>query len=151
MERQGDPAGRLLLERKDMGLIDKEELIAEIEMDLKCSVTGEDNAQAVKAMMQRLYDDVREAPEAAAAVYWRTDPCDTRGEVMVTCKSGRSRWVLPGCYYRRGQWWHTIIEAHDREIDPEGDVEHIGEQEERVMAEVVAWAEYPDPFGMEEE
>ena len=82
---------------------------------------------------------------------WRTDPCDTRGEVMVTCKSGRSRWVLPGCYYRRGQWWHTIIEAHDREIDPEGDVEHIGEQEERVMAEVVAWAEYPGPFGMEEE
>ena len=76
---------------------------------------------------------------------------DTRDEVMVTCKSGRSRWVLPGCYYRRGQWWHTIIEAHDREIDPEGDVEHIGEEEERVMAEVVAWAEYPDPFGMEEE
>lgn len=52
---------------------------------------------------------------------WRTDPCDTRDEVMVTCKSGRSRWVLPGCTYRRGQWWHTIIEAHDREIDPEGD------------------------------
>ena len=82
---------------------------------------------------------------------WRTDTPDTRDEVMVTCKSGRSRWVLPGCYYRRGQWWHTIIEAHDREIDPEGDVEHIGEEEERVMAEVVAWAEYPEPFGMEDE
>ena len=82
---------------------------------------------------------------------WRTDTPDTKGEVMVTCQSGRSRWVLPGCYYRRGQWWHTIIEAHDREIDPEGDVEHIGEEEERVMAEVVAWAEYPDPFGMEDE
>ena len=82
---------------------------------------------------------------------WRTDPCDTRDEVMVTCRSGRSRWVLPSCYYRRGSWWHTIIEAHDREIDPEGDVEHIGEQEERVMAEVIAWAEYPDPFGMEDE
>ena len=82
---------------------------------------------------------------------WRTDPCDTREEVMVTCKSGRSRWVLPSCYYRRGTWWHTIIEAHDREIDPEGDVEHIGEGEERVLAEVVAWAEYPDPFGMEDE
>ena len=82
---------------------------------------------------------------------WRTDEPDTKGEVMVTCKSGRSRWVLPGCTYRNGSWWHTIIEAHDREIDPEGDVEHIGEQEERVMAEVVAWAEYPDPFGMEEE
>lgn len=82
---------------------------------------------------------------------WRTDTPDTKGEVMVTCQSGRSRWVLPSCYYRRGTWWHTIIEAHDREIDPEGDVEHIGEQEERVMAEVIAWAEYPDPFGMEEE
>lgn len=82
---------------------------------------------------------------------WRTDTPDTRGEVMVTCQSGRSRWVLPSCYYRRGTWWHTIIEAHDREIDPEGDVEHIGEQEERVMAEVIAWAEYPDPFGMEDE
>ena len=82
---------------------------------------------------------------------WRTDTPDTKGEVMVTCQSGRSRWVLPSCYYRRGQWWHTIIEAHDREIDPEGDVEHIGEEEERVMAEVIAWAEYPDPFGMEEE
>ena len=82
---------------------------------------------------------------------WRTDTPDTKGEVMVTCQSGRSRWVLPSCYYRRGTWWHTIIEAHDREIDPEGDVEHIGEQEERVMAEVIAWAEYPDPFGMEDE
>lgn len=82
---------------------------------------------------------------------WRTDTPDTKGEVMVTCQSGRSRWVLPGCYYRRGSWWHTIIEAHDREIDPEGDVEHIGEEEERVLAEVIAWAEYPDPFGMEDE
>ena len=82
---------------------------------------------------------------------WRTDEPDTKGEVMVTCQSGRSRWVLPGCYYRRGQWWHTIIEAHDREIDPEGDVEHIGEEEERVLAEVIAWSEYPDPFGMEDE
>ena len=82
---------------------------------------------------------------------WRTDPCDTKGEVMVTCKSGKSRWVLPGCTYRRGSWWHTIVEPHDIEIDPEGAIEHIGEEEERVMAEVIAWAEYPEPFGMEEE
>ena len=76
---------------------------------------------------------------------------DTRDEVMVTCRSGRSRWVLPGCTYRRGSWWHTIVEPHDIEIDPEGAIEHIGEEEERVMAEVIAWAEYPEPFGMEEE
>ena len=78
---------------------------------------------------------------------WRTDTPDTRDEVMVTCQIGSSRWVLPGCYYRRGCWYHTIVEAHDVEIDPEGAVEHIGEEEERVMAEVIAWAEYPEPYG----
>ena len=82
---------------------------------------------------------------------WRTDEPDTKGEVMVTCQSGRSRWVLPSCYYRRGHWYHTIVEAHDVEIDPEGAVEHIGEEEERIMVDVIAWAEYPDPFGMEDE
>lgn len=132
-----------------MGLIDKEELIADIEMDLNCSVKGEENMQAVKAMMQRVYDDVREAPEAAVVVEWRTGIPDTKDEVMVTCQSGSARWVLPSCYYRRGQWWHTIIEAHDREIDPEGDVEHIGEEEERLMVDVIAWAEYPEPYGGE--
>lgn len=83
---------------------------------------------------------------------WRTDPCDTREEVMVTCKSGRSRWVLPGCYYRRGRWYRLIVEEHDRPVDDQEIVtERIYEQWERVMAEVIAWAEYPDPFGMEEE
>ena len=132
-----------------MGLIDKEELIADIEMDLNCSVTGKDNAQAVKAMMQRVYDDVRKAPEAAVAVEWRTGIPDTKDEVLVTCQSGSARWVLPGCYYRRGRWYHTIVEAHDVEIDPEGAVEHIGEEEELVMADVIAWAEYPEPYGGE--
>ena len=132
-----------------MGLIDKEELIADIELDLNCSVTGKDNAQAVKAMMQRVYDDVRKAPEAAVAVEWRTGIPDTKDEVLVTCQSGSARWVLPGCYYRRGRWYHTIVEAHDVEIDPEGAVEHIGEEEELVMADVIAWAEYPEPYGGE--
>ena len=82
---------------------------------------------------------------------WRTDPCDTRDEVMVTCQSGSARWVLPGCTYdpKNRAWYHTIVEAHDVEIDPEGAVEHIGEEEERVMADVIAWAEYPEPYGGE--
>lgn len=81
---------------------------------------------------------------------WRTDKPDPRAEVMVTCKSGDSRWVLPGCSYRNGSWWHTIVEAHEREIDPEGAVEYIGDEEERVLAQVIAWAEYPEPYGGEE-
>lgn len=133
-------------------MIDKEELIADIEADLKCSVTGEDNAQAVKAMMQRLYDDVRYAPEAAVAVYWRTDPCDTRDEVMVTCQSGSARWVLPGCYYRQGRWYHLIVEEHERPVDDQEIMtERIYEQWEWLMVDVIAWAEYPEPFGVEEE
>lgn len=83
---------------------------------------------------------------------WRTDPCDTKEEVMVTCRSGRSRWVLPGCYYRSGQWYHLIVDEHDRPVDDQEIMtERIYEQWERVMAEVIAWAEYPEPFGVEEE
>ena len=82
---------------------------------------------------------------------WRTDTPDTKDEVMVTCQSGSARWVLPGCYYRRGRWYHTIVEAHDVEIDPEGAVEHIGEEEERIMVDVIAWAEYPEPYEVEKD
>ena len=120
-----------------------------------------DKKKLLKAVLDEYADGnfyvmhlIRDFPAAGKVenmIIWRTDTPDTKDEVMVTCQSGRSRWVLPGCTYRRGSWWHTIIEAHDREIDPEGDVEHIGEQEERVLAEVVAWAEYPEPYGMEEE
>ena len=134
-----------------MGLIDKEELIADIEMDLNCSVTGKDNAQAVKAMMQRVYDDVRKAPEAAVAVEWRTGIPDTKDEVLVTCQSGSARWVLPGCTYdpKNRAWYHTIVEEHDVEVSPDGDIEHIWNKEERIMVDVIAWAEYPEPYGGE--
>lgn len=99
--------------------------------------------------VMRLIRDFPAAGKEENMIEWRTDTPDTTDEVMVTCKSGSSRWVLPGCYYRRGRWYHTIVEAHDVEIDPEGAVEHIGEEEERVMADVIAWAEYPEPYGGE--
>ena len=99
--------------------------------------------------VMRLIRDFPAAGKEENMIEWRTDTPDTNDEVMVTCRSGSARWVLPGCYYRRGRWYHTIVEAHDVEIDPEGAVEHIGEEEERVMADVIAWAEYPEPYGGE--
>ena len=132
-----------------MGLIDKEELIADIELDLNCSVKGEENMQVVKAMMQRVYDDVREAPEAAAAVEWRTGIPDTKDEVLVTCQSGSARWVLPGCTYdpKNRAWYHTIVEEHEVEAGPDGELERVWNKEERIMVDVIAWAEYPEPYG----
>lgn len=119
-----------------------------------------DKKKLLKAVLDEYADGnfyvmhlIRDFPAAGKEenmIEWRTDTPDTKDEVMVTCKSGRSRWVLPGCTYRNGSWWHTIIEAHDREIDPEGDVEHIGEEQERLMVDVIAWAEYPEPYGGEE-
>ena len=99
--------------------------------------------------VMRLIRDFPAAGKEENMIEWRTDTPDTKEEVMVTCQAGSARWVLPGCTYRRGRWYHTIVEAHDVEIDPEGAVEHIGEEEERVMADVIAWAEYPEPYGGE--
>ena len=78
---------------------------------------------------------------------WRTDTPDTTDEVMVTCQSGSSRWVLPGCYYRRGRWYHLIVEEHDRPVDDQEIMtERIDEQWERVELPVLAWAEYPEAY-----
>ena len=94
---------------------------------------------------------IRDFPAAGKVenmIIWRTDTPDTTDEVMVTCKSGSARWVLPGCYYRRGRWYHLIVEEHERPVDDQEIVtEHIDEQWERVMADVIAWAEYPEPYG----
>lgn len=121
-----------------------------------------DKKKLLKAVLDEYADGnfyvmhlIRDFPAAGKVenmIIWRTDTPDTTDEVMVTCKSGSARWVLPGCYYRRGRWYHLIVEEHERPVDDQEIVtEHIDEQWERVMADVIAWAEYPEPFGMEEE
>lgn len=45
-----------------MKLIDLDELLANVERDLQCSVEGEENAEAVRRMMQSVYDDVKDSP-----------------------------------------------------------------------------------------
>ena len=120
-----------------------------------------DKKKLLKAVLDEYADGnfyimhlIRDFPAAGKEenmIEWRTDIPDTKDEVMVTCQSGSARWVLPGCTYdpKNRAWYHTIIEEHDVEISPDGDTERVWNKEERIMADVIAWAEYPEPYGGE--
>lgn len=85
------------------------------------------------------------------AVYWRTYTPDTDDVCMVTLQDGKSRWVLPECYYsqRSRCWFHKIVDTHDEQVDdPEIGSVKVFEAWEKLDCEVVAWADYPDPYGV---
>ena len=54
-----------------MKLIDMNELLATVEVDMDVSVTGQENMEAVKQMMQNILEDIKDSPEVEAIpVQW---------------------------------------------------------------------------------
>ena len=45
-----------------MALIDKTELLRAIEADIDISITGKENAENVKALLQNILNDIKESP-----------------------------------------------------------------------------------------
>ena len=43
-------------------LIDRDELLAVVQEDMQCSVTGRENMEEVRKMMQNILDDIAESP-----------------------------------------------------------------------------------------
>ena len=80
-------------------------------------------------------------------VMWHTDEPAHDEPCMVTVKLGGSRWVLPEGKYFRKNWYHLIVEEHERPVDDQEIMtERIDEQWERVELPVLARAEYPEAY-----
>lgn len=78
-------------------LIDKDELLRNIEADIDISVTGVRNMEAVKCCLQTLLDDVRNSPEVDAVPVrhgkWTVTP------VYIKCSEcGESFMLIPQNY-----------------------------------------------------
>lgn len=87
------------------------------------------------------------------AILWHTDPPTTRDDVICTVTNGHSRWILPVCKYspKSGTWWAKVIDEFEMPTDdPEDPWERIDERYEKIDLNVIAWADYPDPYSEDE-
>lgn len=68
-----------------MQLIDRDELLRNIEADIDISVTGVRNMEAVKCCLQNILDDVKESPVVDAVQVIRCKDCKWYYRGGATC------------------------------------------------------------------
>lgn len=107
-----------------MKLIDRDELLRNIEADIDISVTGVRNMEAVKCCLQNILDDVKESPVVMEWIPVTERLPKNPAQVLVTYSWGE---VTVGEYWNNGEGWG---------IDGE---------------EVLAWMPLPEPYKKGEE